>query len=164
MMKKILCILSCALGLLISSNSCQDHLVVLFDTPFFAITDIDGTLSEMDINKDANGLVSELKVRFVVSNHYYQEPVTLNYDLICGDGITEGVDFAVQPSTASPLTFNPADGYERIIRIVFYKNPAFDASKDNTLRVRLSGSSLKNAIMGYPGPDHLKSEFIFTKK
>ena len=161
MKKTILSILTTLLVL--SASSCQDHIVVLFDTPFFAITDIDGTLSEMDINKDANGIV-ELKVRFVVSNHYYQEPVTLSYDLVCGDGIKEGVDFAVQPTTASPLTFNPADGYERIIRIVFYKNPAFDASKDNTLRVRLSGSSLKNAVMGYPGPDHLKSEFVFTKK
>ena len=85
MMKKILCILSCALGLLISSNSCQDHLVVLFDTPFFAINDDTGTLSELDVNKDANGLVSELKVRFVVSNHYFQEAVTLEYETIAGN-------------------------------------------------------------------------------
>ena len=163
MMKKILCILSCALGLLISSNSCQDHLVVLFDTPFFAINDDTGTLSELDVNKDANGLVSELKVRFVVSNHYFQEAVTLEYETIAGDGLTEGTDFRIQPTTASPLTFEPGT-YEQFIRVVWYSNPAFDPAKDNTLRIRLKSSSLKNAVMGYPGPDHLNSEFLFTKK
>ena len=162
-MKRIVTILLLAGLSLLSAVSCQDHIVVEFDTPFFSITDPDGTISEMDINKDANGLVVEMRVHFVVSNHYFQNPVTLEYTLIPGDGLTEGTDYKVQPSTSSPLTFEPGT-YDQMIRIVWYKNPSFDATKDNTLRVRLTGSSLKNAVMGYPGPDHLKSEFVFTKK
>ena len=79
--------------------------------------------------------------------------------MILGDGLKEGVDFKLQASTASPLTFEPGT-YDLPVRILWLKNPDFDGSKDNSLRIRLKSSSLE----GYPGPGEVRREFSFLKK
>ena len=66
-------------------------------------------------------------------------------------------------STASPLTFEPGT-YDLPVRILWLKNPDFDGSKDNSLRIRLKSSSLEGMVMGYPGPGEVRREFSFLKK
>ena len=142
---------------------CDDRLTVKFDTPFVAIADEAGTSTSMIVDKDANNLVVELDVYLCASNNWFKEEVNVEYELIVGDGLKEGVDFKVQPTTASPLIFQVGE-YHKPIRVVWFRNAAFDPDKDNTLTVRLSGCSIPNTVLGYPGPNKKRSQFIFTKK
>ena len=143
--------------------SCSDRVDVVFDTPFVSISDEAELNSSMMVDKDANNLLTSLTVRLCVSNHYFTEPITVDYEMLVGDGLTEGVDFKVQPNTRSPLTFDPGN-YTAPIRIIWLKNPAFDPDRKNTLTIVLTGSSLDGMVLGYPGPDALRSTFTFTKK
>lgn len=46
---------------------------------------------------------------------------------------------------------------------MWLKTDAPDSSKDNTLTIRLIGSSLDGMELGYPGPSHKGQAFVFTK-
>lgn len=148
---------------LLLACSCEDRVIVLFDTPFVSITDEGGSATSMTVPAEMNNMLTSLTVKLCVSNNYFTEPISVEYELVVGDGLKEGVDFKLQASTASPLVFEKGT-YTKPIRIIWLNNPDFDASKDNTLTVRLSGSSISEMVLGYPGPDAIKSSFIFTKK
>jgi hypothetical protein len=87
------------------------------------------------------------------------ETVTLMYELIVGDGLTEGVDFRLL-NTGNSLTFLPGI-YDMPIRIQWMANPV-DPTKDNTLKIRLVSND-KGYAIGLPGPDHLQSVLTITK-
>jgi len=157
-MKKIFAIL---FGILVLC-SCNDRIEILFDTPFCSVMLHESTVSEYTIDKDANNLLTVLDVTMSVSNHYFTDPISIEYDVICGSGIKEGVDFEIQKTTKSPLTFDQGT-YSKPIRLLWYKNPSFDPNADNTVRIVLKKSSVPQMLMGYPGPDSLHSEFVFTK-
>lgn len=157
MKKYILFLISAAL-----LCSCSDRVDVVFDTPFVSISDEAELNSTMMVDKEANNLLTSLTVRLCVSNHFFTEPITVKYEMEA-DGLTEGVDFKVQPNTKSPLTFDPGN-YTAPIRIIWMKNPDFDPDKKNTLTITLTWASIPEMVLGYPGPDALRSTFTFTKK
>ncbi len=146
-------------------GGCDWHEEVYFDTPFASIFDTTGgSSSTIDSNfgKGVESILSELKLTISVSSGKFTEPVIVDYEFIVGDGLTEGVDFKVQKSTASPVKFSTGT-YTMPVRILWLKAPSPDASKDNTLTIRLTGSSLDGMLLGYPGPSSKGSSYTFTR-
>lgn len=148
--------------LLALACSCQKHEEVFFDTPFATMADDKGG-SAMIVDKDANNLMTEVRITLSVSSEKFQEPIQISYEMIAGDGLKEGVDYKIQESTRSPLTFKPGN-YTQNIRLIWMKNASFDPSKDGTLKFSLSGSSLDGMVLGAPGPAQYRSSYLFTKQ
>lgn len=146
-------------------GGCDWHEEVYFDTPFASVFDSTGGSSstiDSDFGKGVESILSELKLTICVSSARFTEPVTVDYELIVGDGLTEGVDYKIQQSAASPVKFSVGT-YTMPIRILWLKAPSPDASKDNTLTIRLTGSSLDGMLLGYPGPSAKGSSYTFTR-
>lgn len=162
-MKRILTTAAAAICLLFLGCSCTWHEEVYFDTPFVSVWDEGGVTPPYYINKDANNLLTVLNVRIVVSNNWYTGPISVYYEAIPGDGLREGVDYVIQSTTASPLVFENGN-YVLPIRIRWNRNADFDPSKDNSLTIALTGSSLDNMVLGYPGPDALRSKYVYIKQ
>ena len=132
------------------------------DKPFVYIQDEAGG-SKMDISAQGNNILSDLRV--YLSCKRFTEPILVHYDVIVGDGLKEGVDFVIQPTTKSPLTFKPGT-YDLPVRIQWKKSENFDATKDNTVTIALKEveSNIGEFYLGLLGPDHLRSSYVFTKK
>jgi hypothetical protein len=156
--KHIVCFALAALMLC----ACRKHEELFFDTPFVRIEDATGA-STMDIDHTLDNLLSEVKIVVSASKNYFSAPIVVEYEIIPGDGIKEGIDYKVQPSALSPQTFSPGT-YSLPVRVIWYKSAAPDPSKDNTLTLRLTKTSIPEMTLGLPGPDAKKKEFIFTKK
>ena len=161
MMRKFSGILAAAL----LCCGCELREDVLFDTPFASVFDnAGGSSSTIDsrFGKGVESILSELKISVSISGERFTDPISVEYEVIVGDGLKEGVDFRIQPSTASPLTFSPGT-YTLPVRLLWLKTGSPDSSKDNTLTIKLSGSSLEGMVLGYPGPSHKGQTFVFTK-
>ena len=141
--------------------SCQKHEEIFFDTPFARIEDTNGQTT-MVIDRTLDNILTEIRVVISASKNYFTEPITVEYETIVGDGLEEGVDFKIQPSHRSPITFEPGT-YVMPIRVIWYKPADYDPNKDNTLTLRLSGTSVPDMVLGVPGPDAKRSEFIFNQ-
>lgn len=144
---------------------CNWHEDVYFDTPFAYIFDNTGgssTTIDSRFGKGVESVLTELKVSISVSDKYFSEPVTIEYEVIAGDGLKEGIDYKIQPSTASPLTFSQGT-YSLPVRIMWLKTDSPDKAKDNTLTIKLSGSSVPEMVFGYPGPSQRGLSFVYTK-
>ena len=152
-----------ALLVLLSLHSCEKHQEILFDTPFVSISDETGTSSTMTISSTANNLLTSLKVDINVSAARFTDDITVEYEVVAGDGLREGVDYVIQSSTLSPVVFTKGT-YTMPVRLLWKHNPDFDPEKDNTLVIRLTSSSMEEMLIGYPGPSALKSSFTFTKQ
>lgn len=160
-MKKFLGIFMAAL----MCSGCEWHKDVYFNTPFAYIFDnAGGSTATIDskFGKGVESVLTELKVSISVSEAYFSEPVSVEYEVVAGNGLKEGIDYKIQPSTASPLTFSPGT-YTLPVRIMWLKTDSPDSSKDNSLTIRLSGSSVDEMELGYPGPSHKGQAFVFTK-
>lgn len=142
-------------------TSCEKHETPLFDTPYVRIGD-SAWQSEANIDRNDDGMLTELFIGISVSDHYFTEPITIEYETAVGNGLEEGVDFKIQASTKSPVVFDPGT-YTMPIRIIWYKTSGFDPSKDNTLTLTLKSSSVNDMVIGLPGPDHKNSSFKFNK-
>lgn len=131
------------------------------DKPFVYIGDEAGG-SKADVGSQAT-ITKELFVN--LSCKRFTEPIVVHYDVIVGDGLKEGVDFVIQSTTKSPLTFKPGT-YELPVRVQFKKSENFDATKDNTVTFALKSveSNIGEFYIGFLGPDHLRSSYVFTKK
>jgi uncharacterized protein YcfL len=143
--------------------ACDKHnAYTLFDTPFVTISDESGMMIEMEVSSTVNNFLTPLLVKLNTSDQYYQQPISVDYVVHCGDGLQENKDFKIQKTNASPLVFEDKK-YEKTINIVWLKNPDWDPNKDNTLVVELVSSSLSNMTLGYPGPSKRMKSFKFIK-
>ena len=147
---------------LLTFSSCEKHEEIYFDSPFVSIADENGG-TKMTVSKDGNNLVTVVYITLSASAEKFSSPIDIEYELLAGDGLKENVDFKLQSTTKSPITFVPGI-YTMPVRIQWFRNADFDPSKDNTLTITLSGSSLEGMTLGYPGPDSRKKSYIFTKK
>lgn len=157
-MKKILAILLAASALL---SGCEVHEDTFFDIPFAYLVDSNGQ-SSMIVDNSLDNLLTELYLKIDLSGNQFSEPVTVTYETTVGNGLQEGVDFKIQASTKSPLTFSRGT-YSLPIRIIWLTRD-LDPSKDNTLTFTITGTSLPEMLIGLPGPDSLNKSYIFTKK
>ncbi|MGM9768244.1 MAG: hypothetical protein ACI3Z0_07270 [Candidatus Cryptobacteroides sp.] len=77
------------------------------------------------------------------------EAVTVTVEVIPGDGLCENVDYKVV--TSSSIKFAPGV-YDKTFVIQWLPH-VLDASKDNTLTLRLFDCSDPSVTLGVPGPD-----------
>lgn len=132
------------------------------DKPFVYIMDEMGG-GNMEISAKGNNILSDLRV--YLSCKKFTEPIVVHYDVIIGDGLKEGVDFVIQSTTKSPLTFKPGT-YDLPVRVQWKKSENFDPTKDNTITFAITNveSELGEFHIGYLGPDKFYSKYVFTKK
>ena len=132
-----------------------------FDMPFVYICDENGG-SSSSVNYQGNNILTEMRVH--LSCKRFTEPIVVCYDVTVGDGLKEGVDFVIQSTTKSPLTFQPGT-YDLPVRISWRKSENFDPAKDNTLTITLKSveSNLGEFCIGLPGPDKLRSSYVISK-
>lgn len=146
---------------LVLLSGCERHTETFFDTPFVRIEDATG-MSTMGVDHTLDNQLTEIRVIVSASKNYFTAPITVDYEVIVGNGLKEGTDFRIQSSHRSPLTFSLGT-YSLPIRLIWYKSASFDPSKDNTLTLRLTGCSVPEMLLGVPGPDEKKKEFIFKQ-
>ena len=131
------------------------------DKPFVYIMDESGG-GKMDISAQGNNILSDLRVH--LSCKKFTEPIVVHYDVIVGDGLKEGVDFVIQSTTKSPLTFKPGT-FDLPVRVQWKRNENLDPTKDNTVTFAITNveSELGEFHIGYLGPDKFYSKYVFTK-
>jgi hypothetical protein len=149
-----------ALVALVVASSCNDELNIntVYDTPFIYITSEDGARE----TRLADNVSDEKTYYFYLSSPALDHKVEQWYEVFAGDGLVEGVDYEISPSSSNPVTFDPTRGrYVTNMRII-WKSHTIDPSKDNTLRIVLTRNS-EGYAMGFPGRDHYNAEHVITK-
>ena len=136
--------------------SCTEDEFSGYDTPFIHIATSTGASSTTVLSNVNN--INTYNV--IVSSHPLSEILTVNYEIKVGNGLQEGVDYEII-TTGNTLTFQPGV-YDMPIRIR-WKAHTVDASKDNTLTIRLTGNN-QNIALGLPGQDGLQKELVIEKK
>jgi len=150
-MKKILLQI---LVVIITLTSCNKDEITVFDEPFVHINF--NNVSTSNINSNRKDIVSYY---IYLSSKPLDKDMLLDYSIIIGDGLKEDVDFKIL-TTEYPLVF-PIGIYRRPIQIQWLDNN-LDATKDNTLKIKLDSNNL-NINIGFPGPDANQSELILQK-
>ena len=151
-MKKIIVMLLA----LVALCGCQNEEFEGFDMPFVKVTTTTGasqTVVLSNVNNINTYVVS-------VSSKMLTTALVVNYEIVVGDGLQEGVDYELL-TTGNQLTFEPGI-YDMPIRIKWLAHPV-DETKDNTLTIRLTGNS-QNLQLGVPGPDGLQKQLVIEKK
>lgn len=151
-MKKIIVMLLA----LVALCGCQNEEFEGFDMPFVKVTTTTGasqTVVLSNVNNINTYVVS-------VSSKMLTTALVVNYEIVVGDGLQEGVDYELV-TTGNQLTFEPGI-YDMPIRIKWLAHPV-DETKDNTLTIRLTGNS-QNIHLGVPGPDGLQKQLVIEKK
>lgn len=151
-MKKIIVMLLA----LVALCGCQNEEFEGFDMPFVKVTTTTGasqTVVLSNVNNINTFVVS-------VSSKMLTTALVVNYEIVVGDGLQEGVDYELV-TTGNQLTFEPGI-YDMPIRIKWLAHPV-DETKDNTLTIRLTGNS-QNLHLGVPGPDGLQKQLVIEKK
>lgn len=152
-MKKILYLL-----MMVAICSCADQEGEWYDTPFVRISTETGQSSTVVLSNVRN--VNTYSVYLSCPPLADNDSVTVDYEVIVGGGLQQDVDYTVV-TKQNPLVFLPGI-YDMPIRIRWLKNPV-DASKDNTVTIRLTGNS-KGYNLGLPGPGHVQSQVVIEKR
>ena len=158
-MKKTLSLFGFILIFALGGTSCSTNDPVVFDDAFVYLADANGA-SASAVDWDSQNYLATYYVYLV--SPAISSDVQVTYDLVVGNGLTEGVDFKTVASTASPITFTKGI-YTMPIRIEWLKHE-LDATKDNTVRIVLRSCSNPSVQIGKPGPDRLGSEYTITKR
>ncbi|MCI1786416.1 MAG: hypothetical protein LKI59_09840 [Bacteroidales bacterium] len=157
-MKKILFLLAVSISAAFMV-SCSENDPVVFDDAFVYIADESGASSSV-MDWESQNYLSTYYVYLVIPAQ--NTDITVNYDLIAGDGLKEGVDYKLISSTSSPLAFL-AGIYKMPIRIEWLKH-GLDPSKDNTMQIVLTSCSNTSVRLGKPGPDSIGKIYTIIKK
>ncbi|HEY9542656.1 hypothetical protein [Prevotella sp.] len=127
-----------------------------YDTPFVHVSTSDG-LSFVIVLTNVNN-INEYPV--MLSSRPRTSSLTVTYEIIVGNGLTEGVDYELL-TKGNTLTFEPGV-YDMPIRIK-WKSHQVDKTKDNTLTIRLTETCCPMTL-GLPGPDANQKELVITKQ
>ena len=152
MKKQILLFITIILAL--SFQSCNKDIREPYNTSFIHIMLNESSATTIAWNVNAVSTYS-----IYLSSAPLKESVTVVYDIIAGDGLTEGVDYEIVNKSNS-VVFLPGI-YDMPIRIKWLPNP-IDVTKNNSLKIRLISNN-KGINLGLPGPDKLQTEFTITK-
>ncbi len=155
-MKNKIVFIAIVSALLSSCDSTKPLMFTTFDTPFIYIESEEGARE----TRMADNVSDEKTYYIYMSTKALDRKVQVRYEIIAGDGLTEGVDYEISPSSTNPVSFNPGR-YVAHMRII-WKSHAVDPAKDNTLRIVLTENS-ENFTMGYPGPDKYNIEHKITR-
>ena len=126
-----------------------------YNHPFIHIMKNEMSTENVSTIADYTG---EYKV--LLSSKPLDEILNVEYSITAGDGLKEGVDYALISPNQS-LKFLPGI-YEMPIRIKWMPHKV-DESKDNSLTIQLIDNSM-NFTVGLPGKDQHQRSFIIYKK
>lgn len=137
--------------------SCTDHLEITFDDYYVCVKSENG-METSSVSADLNDYVVTYYVGLVSAER--KEDLTVELEVVPGDGLKEGVDYEV----VSSKTVKFVKGiYTRPFRIK-YLGHALDSSKDNSLTIRILSTSDPDIIIGYPGPSAKFSSHTVRKQ
>lgn len=152
-MKKILFTLVALLTL----SSCSDQLNIIFTDYYVCIKD-ESDSATSTVKSSIDNFVATYYICLV--SNILDSPLTVNYEVVPGDGLKEHVDYELQ-SDKNYVTI--ARGIWKMpVRIKYLAHPV-DETKDNTLTIRITGCSEESFHLGYPGPDARFSTHVITK-
>ena len=127
-----------------------------YDTPFVKIASLTGSSYAVVLSN-----VSNINTFLVtLSSRALQNPLTVNYEVIVGDGLQEGVDYELL-TKGNTLVFAPGV-YDMPIRIRWMAHRV-NEQKNNTLTIKMVSND-QNITIGQPGPDGLQRELVIEKK
>lgn len=119
----------------------------------FNLTDSSPTVINASASTNAKYVVQLCSVKPVATIEVY-------FSVTPGDGLTEGVDYKIKTS-GGKLVFLPGI-YTRNIEIEWLSHE-LNPSKDNTLKISLTGVTNDDIGIGYPGPDAKYKEILIYK-
>jgi hypothetical protein len=128
----------------------------VFEEPFIYIESEDGTRE----TRMADNVSDEKTYYIIMSSSEMDRAVEVSWEIVAGDGLVEGVDYDISPSSKNPVVINPGQ-YVTNMRIV-WKRHAVDPAKDNSLKIVLTQNS-ENFTMGFPGPAQYNKQPTITK-
>ena len=135
----------------VSAASCNK--ITLFDEAFVAFDTAKSSVVSINATGEFTGSYTL---------HYTgpkpSAPIVVNFAVICGNGLAEGVDYKVA-TAGGKITFMPGI-YEQVIKIDWLPHE-IDESKDNTVTISLV--SADGVTLGYPGPDKLMKDLVIRK-
>ena len=135
-------------------HSCSKDEYKPYNNPYFHIhVDNKDTVSVRYNRKD------EVAYKVYLSAELQYTGITLDYEVLAGNGLQEGKDFIVK-TPGSSLSFPPGL-FERAITIAWLENPV-DPTKNNTVIIRLKDNS-KHFTVGLPGPDNRQRQLVIVK-
>lgn len=152
-------LLGACVALLCALNSCSDRPDDLLFKDFFVYVVDENGLATSQILSTSDNLV--ITYYFNLVSETISEPLTVNFDLVVGDGLQQGVDFNLQNDVRS-ITFEPGI-YKKPFRMNFKKHQ-LDPAKDNTIKIVITSTSDPNITIGYPGPSAKFSSHTITKR
>lgn len=127
-----------------------------YDLKFIHI--MDKNASSTNVSSKAN-TISTYNVYLSAPASEMKETVNVQYEIIVGNGLKEGVDYKLL-TEGKTLTFLPGI-YDMPIRIQWISHP-IDPTKDNTLKIVLVSND-KGYALGLPGPAQNQKEFTIIK-
>lgn len=153
-MKKIILKYTLFIIVVLNITGCNKDEVEPYDQPFIHIMKDD--VSSVTVKSKAT-VISGYNV--YLSSKRIEENLVVEYSLIVGDGLVEGIDYELITKTNS-LTFLPGI-FDMPIRIKWLPNN-LDENKNNSIVIRLESNNL-NYTIGLPGDKHEQREFTITK-
>lgn len=155
-MKKTIFIFFAALTAL---SGCHKLEYRVYDNPYIFIAEKgDATYLETSrVSARKNNFVKEYDVYF--STRAVDYPVTVNYEIIVGEGLQQGLDFTLDTPGTS-LTFQPGT-YILPIQITYLKN-SVSSDNDNTITIKLTAAD-KDITIGIPGAEIHNASHTITK-
>jgi hypothetical protein len=152
-MKRYLSIILLSLPLLFFASCGQDE-----NEPF------NQKFIHIMMNETSSEVIPSDAIRLSTYNVYLSSSklstsLEVNFEIVVGDGLKEGVDFQMI-TTGNQLVFFPGI-YDMPIRIKWISH-LLDPTKDNTLKIVLVSNN-QDITLGLPGPDHLQRAFTITK-
>ena len=136
------------LAALLMAASCSDRPDDLYFKDFFVCVQDENGVSSSRVLASSNNLV--MTYYFQLVSEKRDTPLKVDFDIIVGDGLTQGVDYVLQRDIRS-IEFEPGV-YKKPFRIN-YLSHAVDPSKDNTITIKITGVSDSGVRIGYPGPN-----------
>jgi len=118
-----------------------------------------------DLNNSETSTVLSLanttkEYTFILSSKKRETPLTVDFEIVPGDGLTAGVDYELQQEFSS-VVFEPGE-YTKNISIKYLKRKV-DKTMDNTITIRILGADEEISI-GIPGNPPKNASHIVTKK
>lgn len=154
MINRIAIILATAAALLLSSCKKDEP----YDHPFIYVIQADDAAYAATSTVSSQATVVRT-YNICLSSKELDENLIVDYSFTVGSGLKAGVDFE-RVTTGNQVVFAPGV-YTMPVRIRWLPNEV-DASKDNTVTIRIENTSLGFTI-GFPGPDQLSRQHTIRK-
>ncbi|MCQ2141098.1 MAG: hypothetical protein MJY83_01990 [Bacteroidales bacterium] len=156
-MKRYLYIFISIVAVIITLTSCEDNLHIVFTDYYVCIKDENGA-DKSTVKSNLDEEVYTYYVSLVAPTQ--DNDIVVDYEIIPGDGLKEGVDYKMQRDSRSVTMAKGV--YKMPIRVVWLAHK-IDPDKDNSLTIKLTGCNNSSITIGYPGPSAKYSTHKITK-